>query len=292
MKHLKALILLIALILPFCFAACDTEEPTTTTPAPTPPSGPTEFPTADELRAMENIYSVLQAHVSPPIEDLTAHDYEYFYNYLSVPRGTEHTNMSMEVCNLGKYMAFNDGVEYLTMTADNRFCLVYKYVTDNEENVWIYRVFENVTSTGHFNSWFTTSSCEVYYLTNSLSYNEFSNAFTVGRTMEQAIAVSPGLAYDLDNRYDRPHRMYGLPDPERPEFPSQTCHLLLEDGVAILRFEATCTTDEWEAQGKPNSELICTEMEFYLNGTAVTVDGIVLSVLTCPADKRPALPNP
>ena len=174
------------------------------------------------------------------------------------------------------------------MIDDDHLYVVHRVLWKDENEVYVYRRFDRYVNTvAESESWRYKETCEVYYLTNSLSYGEFANAFSVGDTMEQAIAASPGLAYDLDNRYDRVFGSY-----ERPEFPSQTCHLLLEDGVAILRFEANCTTDEWEAQGKPNSALICTEMEFYPNGTAATVDGIVLSVLTCPADKRPALPNP
>ena len=295
-------ILLLALALVCVLSSCNvsTSNTTSTTQADTtqniPPKEPTPFPSYEDFDdSVGGLKRILESHGNTPLESLTENDFGFYHSQVA-PRGKKPENV--RVYNDLRWHLLLFGIENITMVDDNHVYVIYKladeremYVDDSEKSVYMYRMFVKETYVGDLSGetieyWDSDETCEVYYFTNALSSVEFARRFDVGDTMEQAIAVAPWLEFDIDNRYDCQN--YCAP---KPEVPTQTCFQLLEDGVLVLRFEANCTTDEWEAQGKPNSALICTDMEFYPNGTPATVDGIELTVLTAPANKRPPLPK-
>ena len=287
-KKIISILLLLSSVLTLC--ACNqgasTTEKATTTPAPTPPK-PTPFPVMDSAYFdIGGVAQILKNHVNPSIEELVPYSFQLF-NDCYPPRGKEPIRISAQTHEL-TFMNLWCPIEYIGTTNDDTVYVIYKLTDDiTNECVYTYRFFQrNFWESRNKEYWEHSERCEVYYLTDALSYNDFAAGFSVGNTLEDAISISAGLKYDIDGRYDYSALYY-----DRPEIPTQTCFQLLEDGVLVLRFEANCTTDKWEAAGKPNSALICTAMEFYPNGTPATVDGIELTVLTAPADKRPPLPK-
>lgn len=282
MKRYISLLLLALVLMCSCsgFEDDNTSEPPKTSQTPTPLPPPQDIPTTPG-----GLQNILNAHVNKQLEDLPVKPY-WYYDIVAIPRGQCHTG-NQPGFRLEGYLLYTEA-EHVTMIDEDHVCVIGKFARDGEQPFYAYRTFKKYAYKDKpLELWIYDKTREVYYLTNSLSYKDFSDAFEVGDTMETAIAVAPGLAFDIDQRYDYKYT-YGAP---KPEIPTQVCHQLLEDGVLILRFEANCTTDEWDAQGKPNSALICTDMEFYPNGTAATVDGIELTILTAPANKRPPLPQ-
>lgn len=172
-------------------------------------------------------------------EELTSYDFSSFYLKYG---GTRHFVTDWSSSDVKWLQEFNKvyPIELIKEIDQDHICVVYKFSSDEVENILTYVVFErqtkfltkkdNVESAGFYEKWEKTG--EFYFLTNKLSSSDFDN-IQIGDSVLSVCSIDPAVSadyyyycYSMDasNIYVNSYR-------------------LLSDGIMVIEFKAPRNTE-------------------------------------------------